>query len=121
MARDFTNGFYNKKPWHTCRKAFISRRISIDGGMCQDCHERPGKIVHHIVPIDETNINDPYVTLNLSNLKYVCHRCHDLIEHAQGRALVADAIEYEFDAMGNPVPVMTGVKRYGKPETEEEY
>jgi len=105
MARDFTLGFYKKKAWIKCRSTFIAQRMGIDGGLCQDCKDRPGKIVHHIIPIDETNIDDPDITLNLLNLKYVCQNCHNVIEHGYGRQKVQDAIEYTFDCMGNPVPL----------------
>ena len=49
-------------------------------GMCERCFERgklvPAEIVHHIVHITETNINDPSVTLSFGNLMRVCRDCH---------------------------------------------
>ena len=55
--------------------AYIKQRIMIDGGMCETCGTRPGKIVHHKVWITPDNINNPDVTLNLDNLKYDCQEC----------------------------------------------
>lgn len=121
MAREFTLGFYKTSAWAKCRRAFISQRIGIDGGMCQDCKEKPGKIVHHIVEIDENNINDPDVTLNMSNLKYVCQNCHNLIEHGFERNKVADRIEYTFDPYGNPVPLQQRGGKGNGNKVEEEY
>lgn len=105
MAREFAKAFYDSKAWIKCRRSYVSKRRAIDGGMCEDCREKPGLIVHHIVHINENNINDPDVTLNHSNLRYVCQECHNTVEHGYGRVKAADEIEYVFDADGNPVPV----------------
>lgn len=105
MAREFAEWFYKSSKWYKCRKAYIAERRSIDGGMCEDCHEVPGYIVHHKVSIDEHNIHDPDVTLNPRNLKYVCIECHNIVEHGYGRKKAADEIEYTFDSDGNPIPI----------------
>ena len=105
MAREFAKAFYGSKAWKRCRRTYISSRKAVDGGMCEDCHERPGLIVHHKVHINERNINDPDVTLSHANLRYVCQECHNIVEHGYGREIVPDEIKYVFDADGNPVPV----------------
>lgn len=64
-------------PWLRARKAFIESRIMIDGGMCQTCGDRPGKIVHHTVWLDDNNCNDPDIALNPELLKYECLICHN--------------------------------------------
>jgi len=104
MAREFAKAFYDSAAWHKCRRSFIAMRRSLDGGLCEDCREKPGRIVHHIVNINENNIHDPDVTLNHHNLRYVCQTCHDTVEHCYGRQKVPDEIEYFFDENGNPVP-----------------
>ena len=76
-------------------------RYGIDGGICQKCHKEPGYIVHHKKYINESNINDPDITLNESNLEFVCKNCHEEIHHHCGRE------KYErrkiiFDENGNP-------------------
>ena len=109
MARKFAEAFYHSKPWKKCRASFISKRKAIDGGLCQDCHKRPGFIVHHKIELTPDNINNPDISLNHSNLKYVCKLCHETVEsHSYRRKHVQDEIRYTFDAQGNPVPVERG-------------
>jgi len=77
MAHTFAKPFYDSHAWQVCRKSYIAERIKIDGGLCEACHSRIGYIVHHKIMIDETNVNDPNITLNHDNLQYVCKFCHD--------------------------------------------
>jgi 5-methylcytosine-specific restriction enzyme A len=77
MAQDFARSFYKSKAWKNCRAAYISYRQSVDGGLCETCHDRLGYIVHHKTWITPENINDPEVTLNHRNLKYDCQVCHN--------------------------------------------
>lgn len=77
MAREFAKSFYRSKHWKDCRAAYIAHRKSIDGGLCESCHEQLGYIVHHKKEIQPWNINNPDVTLNFDNLKYDCHVCHN--------------------------------------------
>ncbi|WP_084038417.1 HNH endonuclease signature motif containing protein [Brochothrix campestris] len=68
--------------WKKCRRGYID---SV-GGLCERCLRRkkfkPGKIVHHIKYITEENIDDVYITLNWSNLEYLCQDCHNQEHHA---------------------------------------
>lgn len=77
MAKEFAKTFYNSTAWKKCRASYIAHRISIDGGLCETCHEAPGYIVHHKCWITPNNINNPEVTLNHDNLKYDCQICHN--------------------------------------------
>ena len=77
MARDFAKQFYKSKQWQKCRASYILKRQGIDGGMCETCHQEPGKIVHHKIWLSPENINDPNVSLNHKNLKYECQTCHN--------------------------------------------
>ena len=97
--KDFAEQFYRSKKWRTARKIFISERIREDGGLCQECHERPGFIVHHKEELNANNIDNPDVTLSLDNFEYVCKICHDKIHHAEFYGL-----KYFFDEDGNPHP-----------------
>ena len=56
--RDFAKGFYNTEPWLSVRKAFIASRIGIDGGLCQECRDELGYIVHHRIELTPQNINN---------------------------------------------------------------
>jgi len=75
--KDFAKSFYQSKAWKKCRQAYISKRMGIDGGLCEVCGVEQGYIVHHVIPLTEENINNPVITLNHLNLKYECKQCHD--------------------------------------------
>lgn len=98
MAKEFAKAFYRSKAWKDCRKGYIS---SVDG-LCERCltngNYKPGKILHHKKYLTPENINDPYVTLNWSNLEYVCQDCHNLEHHGKYLAIREDVT---FDAEGN--------------------
>ena len=64
--------FYKGKQWKKCRAAFVKHRKDIDGGFCQKCGEKTGFIVHHIIELTPQNIDEPTITLNWTNLQYVC-------------------------------------------------
>ncbi|MDR0925733.1 MAG: hypothetical protein LBN31_15430 [Hungatella sp.] len=105
MAKEFARAFYDGMPWRRCRKAYIAKRIAIDGGLCEKCRERLGYMVHHTVMLTPDNINDPDVSLNHDKLEYVCKQCHDREEghfiqrkDSQSRCT--------FDAEGNPIPIV---------------
>lgn len=101
MAKEFAERFYNSSLWKKCRKAFISERISIDGGLCQVCKDVTGYIVHHKITLDATNIVNPDISLNFDNLMYVCKDCHDRFEgHGVGTKLKPLCV---FDASGQPI------------------
>lgn len=77
MAKEFAKPFYNSKAWKQCRESFISKRISVDGGMCQCGCGELGYIVDHMEEITPENINDPDITLNHENLQYLTLECHN--------------------------------------------
>lgn len=86
MAKEFAESFYKSKVWQNCRASYIK---SV-GGLCEDCMKkgiiRNGEIVHHIKHIDKNNINDVTVTLDWSNLRYVCRNCHAIAhKHTSNR------------------------------------
>lgn len=101
MAKEFARAFYNSKRWKDCRRAYIAKRISIDGGMCETCHEVPGYIVHHKTELTPDNINDPDIALGFNNLKYDCHICHQKENVKDGPA--DGLVKYEFDSEGEMV------------------
>ncbi len=105
MAKEFARAFYDGMPWRRCRKAYISNRITIDGGLCEKCPERLGYRVHHTVMLTPDNINDPDVSLNHDKLEYVCKQCHDREEgHFIQRSKTQDRCT--FDEEGNPIPIV---------------
>lgn len=74
----------------------------IDGGLCEECKEEPGYIVHHDVILTQENINDPMTALNHKHMKYVCKKCHDEYEgHGVGHKKVRPLCV--FDECGQPI------------------
>jgi len=110
MAREFAKNFYNSNNWKKVRKSFIKLRMGMDGGMCQECHERPGEIVHHRVWLTPDNIDDANVTLSYSNLEYVCHACHDKI-HGNLSEISDKLVQYDFTPDGQLVVRETNAVR----------
>lgn len=100
--KKFAEAFYKSEKWQRCRAAYIADRLLIDGGLCEECHERAGVIVHHKEMLTEQNVNDPEITLNHDNLELVCKECHDRFEgHGVGNnnELLP---RIKFDASGQP-------------------
>ena len=74
--------FYVSWTWRKCRKAFAESK----GNLCERCLSRgiiePGSTdrpleVHHKIPLNDQNINNPNVSLNWENLELLCKSCHD--------------------------------------------
>ena len=101
MAKEFAKAFYNSDKWKRCRAAYIAYRKSVDGGMCETCHDVLGYIVHHKTELNPHNIMDPEVALDFKNLKYDCLECHNK-EH--GKDVVAGLAEYDFSPDGQIIP-----------------
>ena len=105
MAREFAKGFYNSKQWKQCRAAYIKYRQSVDGGMCETCHQKPGYIVHHKTELSPDNINNPDITLSFSNLKYDVHVCHNKENPKEDNSETVRN-RYTFTADGDVIPVL---------------
>lgn len=80
MARDFAKAFYKSKEWQNVREGVLMR----DNYLCVECGA-PAEEVHHIIHLTSKNINNPEITLKLSNLKSLCKACH-FKEHAKDKA-----------------------------------
>lgn len=99
MAKTWAKGFYNSKKWKDCRSSYISIRQSIDGGMCEMCHQNVGHIIHHKETLTPENITNPEISLNHKMLMFVCHDCHNKIDHfTDGEP---NQNKYIFDELGN--------------------
>ncbi|MDC2866525.1 HNH endonuclease signature motif containing protein [Bacillus sp. BP-3] len=94
MAKEYAKSFYNSKEWRKCRASYISSTLD---GMCEHCKEQPGYIVDHIVEITPDNINDPDITLNHSNLQFLCLQCHNIKTFRKYKPLREDVM---FDENG---------------------
>lgn len=103
MAKEWAKAFYKTKRWQKCKNAYISKRIGIDGGLCEECCDRPGYIVHHRITLTENNITDPDICLNENHLEYVCKICHDMFEgHGLNKRIKPLC---RFDENGQPIPM----------------
>lgn len=76
MAKDFSYSFYHSRQWKDTRKGFVAYRVSLDGGLCEICKDKLGKIAHHKVHLTPKNIRNSDVALGFNNLQFVCHECH---------------------------------------------
>lgn len=74
--KGYASRFYKSLKWQNMRDNIIKR----DKGLCVDCLKNgmitTAEEVHHIIPITESNINDPSITLNPDNLVSLCRECH---------------------------------------------
>jgi 5-methylcytosine-specific restriction endonuclease McrA len=70
-------GFYTGRLWRRCRQLALHR----DKYMCQDCKAKgkvvPATEVHHVIPLEDR----PDLALELSNLRCLCHDCHEKTKH----------------------------------------
>ena len=91
--------FYKSTAWRKCRAAYIA---TVPGGLCEHCHDAMGYIVDHITEINSVNINDPDITLNHSNLQYLCLECHNTKTFRKHSAIREG---YTFNHYGELVPM----------------
>lgn len=49
--------FYASGRWKKCRAGYIKFRRTIDGGLCEECRDKPGYIVHHKRALTPDNIS----------------------------------------------------------------
>ena len=103
MAKEFAKSFYRSKAWKNCRKSYISKRVMIDGGMCEVCKNNLGYILHHKIHLTPVNIKDPSISLNHCHLEYVCKECHDDIHYKE---IYGEKVELRcsFDENGQAIP-----------------
>lgn len=78
MAQGWAKAFYNSSSWIKQREYILKR----DNYMCQrpGCHHLATE-VHHIIELNERNVNDLNICLNEKNLISLCHGCHTHITH----------------------------------------
>ena len=85
-------------------------RQAIDGGLCEECGEALGYIVHHKITLTESNINNPDIALNFEYLEYVCKKCHDKFDgHFKPKTATDILPMIGFDEDGQPFPILPPV------------
>ncbi|MBO5208494.1 MAG: hypothetical protein J6B68_04025 [Lachnospiraceae bacterium] len=103
MAKEWAKSFYNSKAWQRCRASYIAERVRIDGGVCEECQQEQGYIVHHRIILTAETISNPEIALNHKYMEYVCKACHDKFEGhgVNGRGKVKPLCL--FDENGQPI------------------
>ena len=102
MSIGLLSRFYHSPAWKRTRAAYIARRVSIDGGLCEECHDQLGDTVHHRIWLTEDNVGDPRISLDPKNLKLVCRDCHAKEKDPMKRCTKRGR-RYQFDLEGNVI------------------
>ena len=89
MAKEFSKKFYNSKAWLDCREGYIKSVY----GLCNRCNS-PGYIVHHKILLTPSNIDNPEVTLNWSELEYLCQPCHNTEHMGTHKEVVREGLMF---------------------------
>lgn len=85
MSGNYTlNNFYKSKEWEKLVALIRIQRVNSDGDViCQYCGEPIIRaydcIGHHVIELDESNVNDAMISLNPDNIQLVHHKCHNRI------------------------------------------
>ena len=70
--------FYRSKQWRRTRELFLERNP-----WCEECMKankyEPATLVHHRVHLNESNVDNPDISLSFDNLEAVCIDCHNKI------------------------------------------
>jgi hypothetical protein len=90
--------FYHSAKWKRCREAFIAYKH----GICDICGKR-GYLVHHIIELDDSNVDDPNVSLSFSNLQLLCVKCHNVVHGDIDHGMKNKPTVCLFDNNGNVV------------------
>ncbi len=88
------DAFYDSHAWKKARSAALDRARYL----CERCG-RPAEIVHHIIHLDENNVDDPSISINVDNLECLCLACHNTEHYAKPRRSM------RFDSDGNVVEI----------------
>lgn len=107
MARPEFKQFYNSSAWLKLSNVIRTQSFHL----CALCH-KPGREVHHIIPLTLDNIDNPRITLNPDNLICLCHDCHNAI-HDRYRSSSRKIL---FDDNGRPTAVREPEQRQLTPE-----
>ena len=81
--------FYKSKEWELARYEAINKATNNKGQiMCSHCNKviisKYDCHVHHMIPLDNNNVNDYSISLNQDNLTCLHHKCHDEIHERFG-------------------------------------
>ena len=85
------NGFYQSKEWIKLMQIVRMERVNEQGLLiCEHCGKpiihKYDCIGHHVIELNEHNVNDASIALNPENIMLVHHRCHNRIHNKLGYA-----------------------------------
>jgi len=103
----FAKPFYKSRAWQGVKDVVKAR----SHGLCERCAERgvvkASDVVHHKVPLNEVNMNDPEIALNPDMCMDLCDECHTEVHQELGIGAMNGRKEEEprvgFDSEGNVV------------------
>ena len=84
------DNFYKSKEWEKFRQIIIDERTNKEDGLlyCEHCGKPIVKaydiIVHHVIELTESNVNDRSISLHPDNVQCVHHKCHNKIHKRFG-------------------------------------
>ena len=84
--------FYRGKEWRDLLHRLKQERVNADGQIiCEYCGKPIIKaydmIGHHLIELDEENVNNYDISLNPNNISLVHHRCHNYIHNKLGYSI----------------------------------
>ena len=84
--------FYRGKEWRDLLQRLKQERVNADGQIiCEYCGKPIIKaydmIGHHLIELDEENVNNYDISLNPNNISLVHHRCHNYIHNKLGYSI----------------------------------
>lgn len=76
--------FYKSKEWVSLVGTIRLQRINAQGDLiCEYCGEPVVRaydcIGHHVIELNDNNVNDAMIALNPDNIQLVHHKCHNRI------------------------------------------
>ncbi len=85
------NNFYQSKEWIKLMQIIRMERVNEQGLLiCEHCGKpiicKYDCIGHHIIELNESNVNDADIALNPENIMLVHHRCHNKIHNKLGHS-----------------------------------
>lgn len=88
--------FYHSAAWTRLARTFLCSKHYI----CARCG-RSAEIAHHVRYLNDSNVNDPSISMNPDNLLALCQACHNAEHFGKGGAIAAG---YRFNADGEIIP-----------------
>lgn len=97
--------FYKSDEWYKLTRAIKSERVNEYGDLvCAYCGEPIVKaydcICHHVIELDENNVNDAMISLNPDNIWLVHHKCHNRIHN---KFRLDEAVRQVYLVYGSPL------------------